>query len=428
MKNKFQRLIVLFSVFLLLLGSAAFPVFADVKPVRYVALGDSLSAGQTPFKELGKGFTGMIAEHLQAAGLLDSYSNAFAVPGYTTKHVLEDLLNNVEKSGSNIQDVIKDATVITITAGANDFIGAADIDIEKGTISIEPQTVISVSQTINQNLSKLVKEINRLAPEADIYIFGYYNAFPYLSEEQQPLINQALGAMNGAIQHAALENGATYVALDGIFNDDIPSALPNPTDIHPSLEGYEKMAEAFMKAFFTKQATFEDVPDTNWAADYIQFVVANNIMSGKSATHFGASESITRAETAQTLINLLILDMSMPPDPGFNDVTEAHKNYYAIAKLTQVGIFEKADAFNPDAALTRAEMAKVLAVALRLEPTKHASFNDVPATHWATPYINALVSENITTGYPDNTFKPAQETTRAEFAAFLTRAVKQKLH
>lgn len=429
MKNRvLQRKIILFTVLLLLMSSMALPVSANVQTVQYVALGDSLAAGQTPFKEIDKGFSGIVAENLEALGLLGSYSNEFAVSGYTTKNVLDDLVNNVEKNGKRIQDSIKQANVITVTAGANDFLRAATIDIEKGTLSIEPQAVVQVAMNINQNLSQTLKEIKTLAPEAKVFVFGYYNAFPYLSKEQQPLVKQALQAMNGSIQLAAVEAGATYVSLDGIFDADVQAALPNPTDIHPSLAGYEKIAEAFMKAYTAKPApTFEDVSETNWAAPYIQFLAGHNVMNGVSLTHFGPNQSMTRGETAQALMNLLTLDMSMPPNPGFKDVSEDHPYYLAIAKLTQVGLFAKADAFNPDAPLTRAQMAKVLTKALNLEATTSSSFTDVSDTHWAKSYIDALVSQDITTGYPDQTFKPSKETSRAEFAAFLARAMQKKM-
>ncbi|MBD2553325.1 S-layer homology domain-containing protein [Limnothrix sp. FACHB-708] len=49
------------------------------------------------------------------------------------------------------------------------------------------------------------------------------------------------------------------------------------------------------------------------------------------------------------------------------------------------------------------------------------SFPDVPANHWASDYIRALVSQNILAGFPDGTFRPDAPVTRAEFSAMLRK-------
>ena len=53
--------------------------------------------------------------------------------------------------------------------------------------------------------------------------------------------------------------------------------------------------------------------------------------------------------------------------------------------------------------------------------TANTSFPDTQ-NHWAQPFIQALAQRNIVTGYPDNTFRPAQTVDRDEFAAILRKA------
>ncbi len=52
-----------------------------------------------------------------------------------------------------------------------------------------------------------------------------------------------------------------------------------------------------------------------------------------------------------------------------------------------------------------------------------ASFKDVLATHWAKADIEKLASKFIINGMPNGTFAPAATTTRAQFAALLTRSL-----
>lgn len=51
-----------------------------------------------------------------------------------------------------------------------------------------------------------------------------------------------------------------------------------------------------------------------------------------------------------------------------------------------------------------------------------ALFVDVPADHWARPYIQGLVEQGITHGYNDGTFRPDLRLSRGDFAVLLVRA------
>lgn len=52
-------------------------------------------------------------------------------------------------------------------------------------------------------------------------------------------------------------------------------------------------------------------------------------------------------------------------------------------------------------------------------------FSDVPENFWAYPFIAALSQRGIISGFNDNTFRPNQPVTRAEFATFVQRAFDQ---
>lgn len=53
-------------------------------------------------------------------------------------------------------------------------------------------------------------------------------------------------------------------------------------------------------------------------------------------------------------------------------------------------------------------------------------FTDVPQDLWARPYIEALATRGIVSGFPDGTFKPGGAITRAEFSALLQKAFEQQ--
>lgn len=53
-------------------------------------------------------------------------------------------------------------------------------------------------------------------------------------------------------------------------------------------------------------------------------------------------------------------------------------------------------------------------------------YSDLSKTHWAYPQIEALTKENILVGYPDGSFHPDENVTRAEFATMVIKSVDQE--
>ncbi|NEP44152.1 MAG: family 10 glycosylhydrolase [Okeania sp. SIO2H7] len=55
-----------------------------------------------------------------------------------------------------------------------------------------------------------------------------------------------------------------------------------------------------------------------------------------------------------------------------------------------------------------------------------ANFSDIPETYWAKDVIEKLAAEEIISGYEDETFKPDNSISRAEFAALINKAFPNK--
>lgn len=117
------------------------------------------------------------------------------------------------------------------------------------------------------------------------------------------------------------------------------------------------------------------------------------------------------------------------PDIVLTDV-DGHWASEAIQKAVKLKFINgyTDHSFRPNASVTRAEFAAMLARALQLEEKGDADFADIgmiPA--WARPYIASVVNAGITSGFEDNTYRPAQAITRAEVAAMIVRAKKLPL-
>ena len=102
----------------------------------------------------------------------------------------------------------------------------------------------------------------------------------------------------------------------------------------------------------------------------------------------------------------------------------------AVDALTELGVvngFPDGE-FKPGNDLTRAELAKMLVICLGFGDqvdalTSRTVFSDVPASHWASGYINAAAQSKIIVGYPDGSFRPENKVTYAEAFTMALRAL-----
>ncbi|MEO0490332.1 MAG: S-layer homology domain-containing protein [Cyanobacteria bacterium J06659_2] len=111
---------------------------------------------------------------------------------------------------------------------------------------------------------------------------------------------------------------------------------------------------------------------------------------------------------------------------NFADVSAdywAHDYIEALVALDILNGFPDG-AFRPYEPLTRAQFAAILQQAfLDSETFTTASFNDVPSNYWATEAISAVYAADFLVGYPDNNFRPEQPISRVEVLVALTNGL-----
>ncbi|MFF2179040.1 S-layer homology domain-containing protein [Lysinibacillus sp. NPDC058147] len=95
-----------------------------------------------------------------------------------------------------------------------------------------------------------------------------------------------------------------------------------------------------------------------------------------------------------------------------------------MTRLQRAGIVDGSNgAFQPNAYITGAQMAKILVLAFGLTPEGNNTFKDVDPSHWASGYIATLADHNIALGDENGNFRPNENLTRAQFTAFMYRAL-----
>ena len=140
--------------------------------------------------------------------------------------------------------------------------------------------------------------------------------------------------------------------------------------------------------------------------------------------------NITRAEVATIFFRLLtddVRDENLTKTNRYSDVAATSWYNTAVSTLSSMGIITgyPDGTFRPDAAITRAEFAAIAARFDNDGDKTAAKFSDI-ATHWAKDDISIAYNNGWITGYPDGTFGPQRDITRAETMTLVNRVLNRQ--
>ena len=185
----------------------------------------------------------------------------------------------------------------------------------------------------------------------------------------------------------------------------------------------QKITTVTMNSNKTVYAGWEatGVPDKLNGDDHYAYVI------GYSDGNVRPNANVSRAETATIFFRLLksdIRDGNLTADNGFSDVSDGQWHNKAVSTMAKLGIVKgrRADRFDPDASITRAEFAAICA-RFNTKPVENSgSFSDISG-HWAENEIERAAAFGWISGYPDGTFRPDARITRAEAMTMINRVL-----
>ncbi len=140
--------------------------------------------------------------------------------------------------------------------------------------------------------------------------------------------------------------------------------------------------------------------------------------------------NITRAEVATIFFRLLtddVRDENLTKTNRYSDVAATSWYNTAVSTLSSMGIITgyPDGTFRPNAAITRAEFAAIAARFDHDGDKTAAKFSDI-ASHWAKDEISIAYNNGWITGYPNGTFGPQRDITRAETMTLVNRVLNRQ--
>ncbi|WP_186667747.1 S-layer homology domain-containing protein [Sporosarcina sp. BP05] len=182
----------------------------------------------------------------------------------------------------------------------------------------------------------------------------------------------------------------------------------------------------FAQADVAKDITFKDVKNTHQFYEAIKSLTSRGVINGYTDGTYKPSQEITRAQAAKIMALALDLDTKNVVDPGFKDVKKDNPFYGHIAALVNAGVISGYEdkTFKPTGNLTRAQVAKMIVLGYKLEEEKLSNlpFKDVNEKIWYASYIQTVFSNKITSGTTATTFSPDAIVTRGQVASFIFKS------
>ncbi|MFC0852741.1 leucine-rich repeat protein [Halalkalibacter oceani] len=242
------------------------------------------------------------------------------------------------------------------------------------------------------------------------------------------------------------EEANEWVELDNIIIDEEQGTISGDIDHFTNFAAIARPVEAADEPnhpdeSFDPRESEDDGPqmafsdlDGHWAEEEIYHLVARGAIQGYPDGTFQPNQTMTRAEFVTMAVQALnqegkgVTDSTERTHSTVFTDSEHHWARESISAGVVHGIVSGYDetTFGVNDPITREQMALIVLRAMRLkaEASEPMTFTDQQEiSAWAVEAVAVLQAEGVMTGYPDGSFRPQQEVTRAEAAIVVSKVL-----
>ncbi|WP_340394537.1 S-layer homology domain-containing protein [Paenibacillus sp. FSL E2-0177] len=282
----------------------------------------------------------------------------------------------------------------------------------------------AISLTVTTAKPEVVTSVTKLKLASDVYEFTLSVNGVVQSTFKQPItIKLPLKNTDGLDKELLSVGKLVYGDLQfqgGVLDGDF---IVEPRDTFSSY------------AVLENKVSFNDISAVQaWAGRQIQVVAAKGAIEGVGAGKFAPKSNVTRAEFSKMLIRALNLENNSAVQ-SFSDVSSTawYAPYVAVASEKGIITGRSAAKFDPNATITRAEMATMISRALKsinpdakTDSTAISKFSDAAKISASLrDGVAFAASHNLVIGNAGK-FNPNDTATRAEAAVIIYRTINFK--
>ena len=321
-----------------------------------------------------------------------------------------DVLSDAEK----FSEVFGDSTVLAIcesTVGSaagkriigllNDKFGVSDSGF-----SASYKTYAALGSTLQDSVASKIMKNN-------------YESIDKLTERFKASVTEA--SKTGATEKPSYSGGSSSRGGGGGGGTFTAPRKEQPSDLTPPAYDIPKKSEG---------VTFTDLDDAEWARDYITKLSGRGIVSGDESGRFNPDSPILREEFVKMLVKTLGIE-TVYVGSDFEDVPHSVWYYEFVSAAYANGIVNGVDGsrFGAGLEITREDMCTMLYRALKRygvympEASGDRFSDDSNISDYARGGVYALKKINAVGGFPDGSFGPKRNATRAEVAKILSEVI-----
>lgn len=326
---------------------------------------------------------------------------------------VSEALENCEDDILTVKVDTKDADSVELTLSAESVKAVSDadadlhIETENGTVKLDADTLSELAES-GKEVTVTVQANEDGTTKLTVTVDG--------KPADVTMKVELPAAEDGQVLVAVLEDGTEEIIKKSVVEDGkVYAELP---------------AGATVKVI-ENEKSFDDVKDSDWFADAVDFASSHELFKGVSDAEFAPKLTMTRA----MLVTVLYRLEDEPDAAGnisFDDVPDNTWYTDAVAWAAESGIVQgTGDGFDPDANVTREQIATILyryAQKIGLDTSAKgdvSKFSDgAKVSSWASDAMAWAVSVGLFKGDDTNSLNPQGDATRAEVATLLERLVK----
>ena len=197
----------------------------------YLVIGDAISKGVNIYDTKVYGYSYYVRDYLKENKKLKSFNDSFTNSGYRISDIIRMIKYNETKNVNgyeyNINKLIKEADIITISLGMNELYYKFNND----TVNI-----YNYMNDIVSEMDELLGLINRFEHK-DVIVLGYYNVLDKIDE---------VNYINVKLKDIVSKREYTYVSLDNLFSNN-PNLLYKKDNFVPNNYGYLKISQIIVE-------------------------------------------------------------------------------------------------------------------------------------------------------------------------------------
>lgn len=196
---------------------------------NYLVIGDSISKGINEYGISSYGYSDFIKDYLDENKSLKNYNNTFTNIDYKVSDIVNILKYNQKKNNYNLNRLIKEADIITISLGIQEIYYK---------LNKNNQNIYTYIDNIIKDYNQILNYINKFHHEK-VYILGYYN----VTGTNNDIFNYA----NYKLEELTKKYNYNYVDLSQILDNNPTYISQIDENYMPNIKGYQKISQIIVE-------------------------------------------------------------------------------------------------------------------------------------------------------------------------------------